>query len=118
MLSSRHPPSSASGAATTPPQPTSSWLSRLPLPFDALLACASVAAGLALFCCFSFKGMRAYEQTARHMRYQDDPVLKALLLAHKVCARERERRNILSQRAPCFTWGARRVRARRAGKKR
>ena len=59
-------------------------LSRLPLPLDALLSSASVAAGLALFCAFSFKGMRAYEETARHMRYSEDPVLRALFLAHKV----------------------------------
>lgn len=61
-----------------------SCLDRLPLPLDALLASASVAAGLGLFCFFSFGGMRAYEEAAGHMRYQDDPVLKALFLAHKV----------------------------------
>lgn len=90
MLSnSRHSPlatSSGSGAAAapTPTTKTPCLLSRLPLPLDALLSSASVAAGLALFCAFSFKGMRAYEETARHMRYTEDPVLRALFLAHKV----------------------------------
>ena len=93
MLSSRHPPSSGSGAAaapttatttTTTPATKTPWLSRLPLPLDALLSSAAVAAGLALFCVSSFKGMRAYEETARHMRYSEDPVLRALFLAHKV----------------------------------
>ena len=87
MLSTRHQPpaSSGSGAAATLTATTKTpWLSRLPLPLDALLSSASVAAGLVLFCVFSFKGMRAYEETARHMRYSEDPVLRALFLAHKV----------------------------------
>lgn len=88
--SSRHPPpSSGSRAAAAPTSTTTKtpWLSLshgLPLPLDALLSSAAVAAGLALFCAFSSKGMRAYEETARHMRYSEDPVLRALFLAHKV----------------------------------
>lgn len=85
MFSSRHPPPTSSGSGAAPtPTTKAPWLSRLPLPLDALLSAASVAAGLALFCAFSFKGMRAYEETARHMRYSEDPVLRALFLAHKV----------------------------------
>ena len=85
--SSRHP-SPCSGAPGAAPRTTTPWRTprTLPLPLDALLAAASVAAGLALFCAFSFKGMRAYDETARHMRYSEDPVLRALLLAHKVGA--------------------------------
>lgn len=89
MLSSRHQPAASSGsgaaaATLNAAAPKTPWLSRLPLPLDALLSSASVAAGLVLFCAFSFKGMRAYEETARHMRYTEDPVLRALFLAHKV----------------------------------
>ena len=55
-----------------------------PLPPDALAAAAAVWGGLALFCVFSIRGAGEYERLALLMKYKDDPVLRALFMAHKV----------------------------------
>ena len=117
MFSSRHRPPTGSGSGA--PTAKTPWLSaRLPLPLDALLSAASVAAGLALFCAFSFKGMRAYEETARHMRYSEDPVLRALFLAHKVSFRVVVRVALLSTALLVRLRAAAARRRRRAARKR
>ena len=58
-----------------------------PVPWDAVAAAAAVWVGLALFCVFSVRGAGAYERLATTMKYQDDAVLKALFMAHKVRGR-------------------------------
>ena len=57
----------------------------LGLPKDAVVAAVAVWAGLAVFCVFSIRGALEYERLAVVMKYQDDAVLKALFMAHKVC---------------------------------
>lgn len=66
-------------------RPRSRRTPRLGLPADAVAAACAVWAGLALFCVFSVRGAREYERLAVLMKYQDDAVLKALFMAHKVC---------------------------------